>query len=182
MASDSPASGETTVYVTGNNLRMHTGPRLGASMVDVLPLGMRLTLHGYHISWADVTTSTGERGYVLRTFVASTPVSVAPTSRGTAPTKTARQVHPHVSTVLAPPTAVSKLPEVRVTVALGVNLRHLANTTSKIIIAVPKNTVLLLHNNDATGRWSFVETQDHKATGWVYHSFLAPMKKKASAA
>jgi len=170
---------EATVYVTGAPLRLHSGPRLGALTIGVLPLGTRLTLHDYHISWADVTTSTGERGYVLRTFVAPAPAATILAPRGTTavaagPPRRQRQVHPHVSTTSTPPT-------VRVVVAAGVNLRRTADTTAKVIIAVPKDTILLLRSVNATGQWSFVETQDHRATGWVYHSFVVPVKTTSAA-
>ncbi len=176
VAVGSPSRGsDAAVYVTGAQLRLHNGPRLGATTIDVLPLGTRLMLHGYHISWADVTTSTGERGYVLRTFVAPTPSSTASPPRGATERTVGRQVHPHVAT-RTQETTTATLPEVRVVVAAGVNLRRTAGTTAKVIIAVPKNTVLLLQGSNATGQWSFVETQDHKATGWVYRSFVAPVK------
>jgi len=80
------------VVTTMDNVNLRVGPRLGAARIEMLSVGTRLRLRGYHVSWAAVTAADGANGYVLASFVnpvggpaaPAAPRPIAPMSRPTA--------------------------------------------------------------------------------------------------
>jgi len=77
-----PAFVSSYVMTTADGVRLRQGPRLGAQLIETLQQGARLSLHGYHVSWANVTTSDGTEGYVLASFLGASS-SAASASKAT---------------------------------------------------------------------------------------------------
>jgi len=116
-----PAFASSSVVTTADGVRLRQGPRLGAQLIETLQQGARLSLHGYHVSWANVTTSDGTEGYVLASFLGASPSATSAPKATQAPPAPAAPAAPaaHVPTRLpAAPAAHGLRPRVVSTATL----------------------------------------------------------------
>jgi len=145
---------------TADNVNLRAGPRLAAPVVAALPVGTRLSVRGYHISWADVA-------YVLRTYVA--PVGAAALAARASHTPTPRLPRGHSGAhaprphVVAPVIASSSRRLV-VIASEGANLRAAPTRTATVRGAAPRDTPLTAVTT--RGAWVEVRTPDG-ATAWI---------------
>ena len=152
---------------TADNVNLRAGPRLAAPVVAALPVGTRLSVRGYHISWADVALPDGTRGYVLRTYVA--PVGAAALAARASHTPTPRLPRGHSGAhaprphVVAPVIASSSRRLV-VIASEGANLRAAPTRTATVRGAAPRDTPLTAVTT--RGAWVEVRTPDG-ATAWI---------------
>lgn len=67
------AAAPPSVMTTADALHLRGGPSLTAPIVETLPLGTRLLVHGNAGDWVAVTAPDGAQGYVLQQYVSWAP-------------------------------------------------------------------------------------------------------------
>ena len=75
------ADASTYLFVSGNRVRVRSGPDTSSRIIGHLDVGDRVRLHGTNGNWTEVTSSLG-RGWVSSQYLSSQripPAAVAPT-------------------------------------------------------------------------------------------------------
>ncbi len=172
-AASSTAGPAMVTIVDGLNLRQ--GPRLAAAVIEVLPRGTRLTLHGYHTSWAAVSAPDGNSGYVLATLIKPATASTSGTaaSNAAAPPATSSQ-----STSGSSQAASSAKGPDLVVVVYGANVRAAPTKKSAVVTSEPYHA--RLSQQGAKGDWVYIKTANG-VYGWVKRELTGPATGHAAA-
>ena len=159
-----------SMVTTVDGLRLRGGPRLAAGVIRVLPKGTRLSLHGYHTSWAAVSTSDGASGYVLATLIS--PASA------TAPSPAATSGQPASHTGTGQHAAVANKGPYLVVVVHGANVRAAPTKKAMVVISEPYHARLMLRGSQ--GDWVYIQT-DRGVSGWMKRELTHPNTGSAAA-
>ena len=174
--STSAAGPAMVTTVDGLNLRQ--GPRLAAAVIEVLPRGTRLTLHGYHTSWAAVSAPDGHSGYVLATLIKPATASTASTSSTTASNATAPASASSRSTSGSAQAASSAKGPSLVVVVFGANVRAAPTKKAAVVTSEPYHA--RLSQQGAKGDWVYIKTANG-VYGWMKRELTGPATGHAAA-
>ena len=167
------------VVTAADNVNLRVGPRLGAARIEMLSVGTRLHLRGYHVSWAAVTAADGANGYVLASFVNPVGSPAAPAEdRPAAPvSRPAAARHGARVATLAPARArpvkaaatttkrAPRLPTRFVVVAVSAaNVRAAPDRKATVVVSANQGARLAVRG--AQGDWVLVQA-GKGVTGWV---------------
>jgi uncharacterized protein YgiM (DUF1202 family) len=177
-AAPSTSAAGPAMVTTVDGLNLREGPRLAAGVIEVLPRGTRLTLHGYHTSWAAVSTADGHSGYVLATLIK--PATAGTTSTGSATTSnaTAPSVTSSRSTSSSGQAALSAKGPDLVVVVYGANVRAAPTKKAAVVTSEPYHA--RISQQGAKGDWVYIRTANG-VYGWMKRELTGPATGHAAA-
>ncbi len=175
------------VMTTMDNVNLRVGPRLGAARIEMMSVGTKLHLRGYHVSWAAVTAPDGANGYVLAQLISPAAVThptARPATHSASATRPARARHGarvatpaprrHTSSVTSTtqvkvatshkPRATATMARYAVVAVVAANVHTAPNRKAPVVISALKGARLAVRG--ATGDWILVEASK-SLSGWM---------------